>query len=531
VTVNGTINADGGNGGDGYGSGGGGGGGRVYIRGASAVSVTGNIHQDGGLAGGGATHGSFPGIFGSYFKPVVPLVIDTAPSGTWTPWLLDVSNNVDISALGTKRYVQYRFNYTTNGIGALPGSTTVGEQQLYEVGDSSIEQARGGYIVPRPGGGYRLYYDYNNGSYWQLAYRDTTNTDAPSSANLGPQVLMNIGSSANYGVAPIPVAMPGGGYRLYYTVNDVNNGYTHIVYEDTSDGNLPDETNLGGTPTPMLGTGVNDRAAYGSLLQLAGGDYRFYYGYYDGTYWRTRYVDATDSNLPGAANIGVPVDVTGTSATDMAIGGSVLQLSSGRYRLYYPYNAGNGGGWRLAYKDTTDTNPPSGTNLGGQVLLGLGDGATSDQILEIQPYLLPNGQFRISYGYNNGTYWQLAYSDAGVSTVSPSLYSIQANEQAVAVPIAVELGGGSSGGGGASSVTELLALGLCALCGYLRRDRRGYRSAGLMPIREGDGPCPAAPDDACRVVRRGPLPGCLTRTVAHPPAAWSTTQRRRFHIK
>ena len=50
----------------------------------------------------------------------MPLVFDTPPAGTWTTWLTGITNGGDISALGTKRYVQYRFKFTTTDTGVSP---------------------------------------------------------------------------------------------------------------------------------------------------------------------------------------------------------------------------------------------------------------------------------------------------------------------------------------------------------------------------------------------------------------------------
>lgn len=115
VTVSGTIDANGGKGGnaaDGT-SGGGGGGGRVAIRGASSVNVTGTVSESGGARGASSNRPGFDGADGTYLEPYVQLVFDTPPTGTWTTWVTGISDGGDISSLGTKRYVQYRFRFTT----------------------------------------------------------------------------------------------------------------------------------------------------------------------------------------------------------------------------------------------------------------------------------------------------------------------------------------------------------------------------------------------------------------------------------
>ena len=323
----------------------------------------------------------------------------------------DTSNNVAVSG---------------GSVGLLPGTmyydpptpVTLGTIQYYGLGGTTASQIWSPYLVARPGGGYRLYYSFlqnpaGPNTDRQIGYRDTTDSNLPSSSNLGPETLLGFGTYQYPVLNPFVTDLPGGGYRLYYT--DYSSGHAQIVYRDTTDANLPDETNLG-APTVLLGTasGVIPQisANYGSLFRLSNGKYRLYFAYYGSDeccYWSTRYVETTDTNPPNATNIGAPVYMLGDSAT-YGLGGTAVPLSSGNYRFYYTIST-SGQVSQFAYRDTTDTNPPDETNLGPEVLLGVGGGSTV-WALQPQIFQLPSGQYRLNFGYRYPNGWALAYSDA-----------------------------------------------------------------------------------------------------------------------
>jgi len=302
----------------------------------------------------------------------------------------------------------------TSSVYSPPSDTTIGAQQLYGTGSSATNQGFAPYIFALPAGGYRLYYSWHNGSFWQLAYKDTTDLNVPTSANLGAQTLLGVGTAGvGQAIDTFNVSvLPGGTYRMYYAY--YNGTAWQLAYRDTTDTNPPNAANLGAQT--LLGLSGTSHDLYASIFAMPGGIYRLYFSQYTGTYWRMGYRDTTDTNLPNSTNLTAPVFMLGTSTTNQALAGAVVPLASGAYRLYVPVSIGGASNWQIAYRDTTDFNPPNAANLGAQVLLGVG-GASSNRAYALQVFKMPNLQYRLNYGHYNGTYWQAVYRDgAGVNT-------------------------------------------------------------------------------------------------------------------
>src|SRR3990170_3020472 len=136
--------------------------------------------------------------------------------------------------------------------------TNLGAQQLLNTCSSSSDKAAASEVVQLPGGGYRIYYQYNSGTYNQLVYKDTTDTNLPNGTNLGSQQLLNTGSSSSdHAAAPEVVQLPGGGYRIYYQY--YNGTYNQLAYKDTTDTNLPNGTNLGSQQLLNTGSSSSDQ--------------------------------------------------------------------------------------------------------------------------------------------------------------------------------------------------------------------------------------------------------------------------------
>ncbi|PIU76513.1 hypothetical protein COS74_03660, partial [bacterium CG06_land_8_20_14_3_00_33_50] len=287
----------------------------------------------------------------------------------------------------------------------------------------TTEHAFDSMVVQLPDGKYRLYYRWISGSpaFSQIAYKDTSDTNPPNGSNLGSQNLLGVGSSSTdqAGGSNI-VQLPDGKYRLYYGYS--NGTGWQLAYRDTSDTNYPTSSNIGTQNLLNVNDGTASNQAFKpSVMILPDGKYRLYYDYYGGTYWQLAYRDTTDTNLPTSSNLGSQtLTGVGSSTSDTAIGQSIVQLPNSKYRIYYTY--GDGTYSQLAYRDTTDTNLPSSSNLGSRISTGIGTGA-SDQATYIYPFQLSAGQYRMYHSYYNGTNWQLAYRDIDYST-SPSLYSV-----------------------------------------------------------------------------------------------------------
>lgn len=223
----------------------------------------------------------------------------------------DSANDPEVVRLSTLRYrlyyswyngSYYQLAYKDTSDTNPPSGTNLGAQQLLNVGTGTLDQAEKPNILLLTSGYYRLYYGYNNGSYNQLAYRDTTTMNPPSSSNLGPVKFLNIGYSSYYSVSGPEVVARTGGYRLYYDVNNSSGGAAFLAYRDTTNANPPDDTaNFGDEQGLGLGTTSNDRALDPHIVQLSNGKYRLYYSWYNGSYWQVVYRETVDTNLPGAS--------------------------------------------------------------------------------------------------------------------------------------------------------------------------------------------------------------------------------------
>lgn len=192
----------------------------------------------------------------------------------------------------------------------------------------------------------------------------------------------------------------------------------------------PNSTNLGGRVFLGIGLSSSDQATGPDIIRLSTGKYRMYYSKYrnysnvcTGGYnyygqcmgwtpyyrWELAYRETTDTNPPTTSwvaclNCGVETYIgTGSSTTDQATGPDILQLTNGKFRVYYSYY--NGSYWQLAYRETTDLNPPqsNGTNLGARVLLNIG--SATDVPGSPAVYRQTNGTYRMYYHtYSNATY-------------------------------------------------------------------------------------------------------------------------------
>ena len=314
----------------------------------------------------------------------------------------DVSDNAAVGEadLGSK--------YAADSVGLLPASFSYdGPPSVDSISNTTqfygtpggAGNYRSSYVVARPGGGYRLYYDKiggTGGSYQHLAYVDTTDSSMPNSTNLGPEVLLGVGGVlADTASKPQVFPLPGGGYRLYH--DRYNGSYNEIGYRETLDGNLPNETNLG--PFVSVVCGVSCSAYYGSIFQLPSGHYRVYYGNSNGYYlW---YQDTLDTNLPNATNMDSSVITAGTGRYHRGV--DIEPLPDGKYRMYY------GSSYNVYYMDTTDSIFPTSSNLGTTPAQLIGDHRYG--AINVFPLDTPVGAYRAIFTYRLSPF-ELAYRDS-----------------------------------------------------------------------------------------------------------------------
>ena len=176
-------------------------------------------------------------------------------------------------------------------------------------------------------------------------------------------------------ITPVCISWDAYGNCTGYRYNDAS-----LVYKTTTDTNPPQASasnmdifrqslNTGGT--------INDTARDPEGLRIASGTmsgkYRLYYSYWNGSCYQLAYKGTTGmmSEPPSSTNLGAQNLLgVGSSTVNQAMKPKIILLSSGRYRLYYGYH--NNTYSQLAYRDTTDTEPPSASNLGPENLLNIG---------------------------------------------------------------------------------------------------------------------------------------------------------------
>ncbi|HUJ79293.1 MAG TPA: LamG-like jellyroll fold domain-containing protein [Nitrospiria bacterium] len=337
----------------------------------------------------------------------VPLAPD---SSTVALWHLDENGQTsaaDSSGNG---------NTGVYGIGLPDPADIASGTGTFMTGGVAATESQTQRVVKLPSGAYRLYYaQQSNGAYWALYYKDTIDTNPPNASNVpaGSGTFLNSGTAANdQASAAEIVPLPSGAYRLYYSRYTT---FWALYYKDTTDTNPPSATNIpAGAGTSLnTGSGAADQAFVPRIVQLPGGNYRLYYGRYNGTYWSLYYKDTSDTNPPGSANIGAGVGIflnSGTANNDQATGPDVVPNPNGSYRLYYSRN--NGTYNALYYKDTSDTNPPNASNIptGPGTFLNTGTAAASQALY---PYSdqLPGGAYRLYFGNNSSGFYGLYYKD------------------------------------------------------------------------------------------------------------------------
>lgn len=304
------------------------------------------------------------------------MVIDSAANvGMYTSLVLDSSGNPRISY----------YDFTNGDLKFAYCDTACNDVLKWtKIVVDSTNANVGGYtslaLDPATGNARVSYYDFTNGN---LKYAMLPVTSA--GLNLSEQQLLNTGGGNNEDF-PFVMQLPNGRYRLYYSYRPVG-GYYQLVYQDTTDTNPPACTSGPGTCTGTGGFGTTNldtqqtlgiggsagNLAYSPfVIQLADGTYRLYYTYNSG-YAGLFYRDTTGVNKynpPDGTNLGAQQTLnTGGLSSYVAMHPDVIRLPNGKYRVYYARYVSNP---ELAYKETTNINPPDSANLGAPQYLGIG---------------------------------------------------------------------------------------------------------------------------------------------------------------
>ncbi|MBU1246588.1 exo-alpha-sialidase, partial [Patescibacteria group bacterium] len=247
--------------------------------------------------------------------------------------IVSTPNPTLVGQNGTDEFV---YNQISAQADPPAGSTGFGAHTNLGIGSSASDQTTSPFLYRLADGTYRLYYQYYNGTYWQLSYKTSANGTTDWSA----RVDLGIGTSASDQAGdPFLYRLSDGTYRLYY--NYYNGAYGQLSYRTSADGIIgwSARVDLG------IGTSASDHAVSQFLYRLSDGTYRLYYYYNNSAYWQLAYQTSANGITGWSARVDLGI---GTSASDQAAGPFLYRLSDGTYRLYYTYY--NGTYHQLSYK-------------------------------------------------------------------------------------------------------------------------------------------------------------------------------------
>jgi len=340
------------------------------------------------------------GLSDADFYPHIYRKTDSHYRVYWTRWGAD---NID------------RFYYTDTTDTEYPkttGTNLTGTKQLIEGGLSN--EFEGARVFRKPDGSYRIYSGHSAGKteadYWTVGYQDTTNTNPPDETNLGSFVAI----TGVHNTWPYPVQKPDGSWRLYYCQYAWPASFVvgSLVYQDTTDTNLPSSTNLGSVQTVFTGSGTDSIQSFWIARNLDN-TYRFYFATGGNDLVRSlKYKDTSDTHLPNSSNLS-----TITGATSMNIGGGgwfftsqggeLIKTDNGIWVMYYNNNTIASGRGDIFYRvSSIDTLT---TDLVADPIYLVDSGSTrtvwdfSQDVLNENP--LPYGGATIKYQWSvdNGT--------------------------------------------------------------------------------------------------------------------------------
>ncbi|MBI5236770.1 MAG: hypothetical protein HY886_11070 [Deltaproteobacteria bacterium] len=245
--------------------------------------------------------------------------------------------------------------------------------------------------------------------------------------NAASWTLSAVDTVGNYSVFQAPNAAYPNDYYLNGGLTSLKLNATNqprIAYYDATNGDLryasygssASAVNLGAQSLLNTeGAAYSNIYASGPEIIAIPGNYRMYYSYYtnSGTaLWQLAYKDTNNGSPPAASGTNLTartllnVGTTTEYASDPEVIQYVNASSQTRYRIYYRAVLSAFFCGRLAYRETTDANPPNAANLGAQVYLSIGNlsscfsggAATAPKV-----FRLASGQYRLFYtSYGGG---------------------------------------------------------------------------------------------------------------------------------
>ncbi|MBI5360561.1 MAG: LamG domain-containing protein [Planctomycetes bacterium] len=287
----------------------------------------------------------------------------------------------------------------------LPNDKNLLQPQILVSSTTNNYQYGAPFVIQKPDNTYRLYYAFSNGTYWALYYRDTNNTSLPSSSNIGAENSMGLGTAAaDQAFKPFIVRKSDNTYRMYYSKYVT---YWQLAYRDTNDTNPPTSPspggNLLGEVTLDISTALADQVIGIQIMQKPDSTYRLYYSRFDTSatpnFYKLAYRDTTNTSLPDKTSTNIGAETLmgiGTGPYDEAFYPWIVPKTDGTYRMYYNWR--NRQEWGdFLYRDTTNAQLPDNTNMAPTpVNMNMGMNQ-NDRVHDTFLIQNPDGTYRIYY--------------------------------------------------------------------------------------------------------------------------------------
>ena len=193
---------------------------------------------------------------------------------------------------------------------------------------------------------YKMWYSGWNGSNTRILY--ATSIDGIVWNKQG--LVLDLGAPGaldDYGVAIPQVIKDGTLFRMWYNGNDGAND--RVFYANSTDGV---NWNKQGMVMDIGSTGqLDDESARPYHLLKENGEYKLWYGGFDGSNYRMLYANSTDGLSWTKQGIAINLGSPG-SLDDMHIGGGSVMNDNGIYRMWY--SGHDGSTYRILYADSND---------------------------------------------------------------------------------------------------------------------------------------------------------------------------------